>query len=88
VGDFRSFAASESWKLSPWNPNLEEVDQSISADELRRGWYDAASGDLRGFVNTDGPYVRKKGTPSHWCLLTTFDQARWVEPEKIDALEW
>lgn len=67
---------------------IREEDEVISATQLQDGHYDARVSHPSGAVYADGPFIRKQGTPDHWCLVATFDQARWVSPDKIDKLEW
>ena len=61
-----------------------ESEESISPDELARGWYDAP-----WFTRDQGePGARKSGTPAHWCLGTGEKHARWLDPAVIDQLDW
>ncbi len=88
VGDFTSYNADHGWRQ--WHTGLhwEDAEAAVSADELSIGWYDARGEDHSKSSLPFGPFIRKRGTPAHWCLVATHDQARWVEPGKIGELEW
>ncbi len=62
-----------------------ESDESVTSEDLARGYYDAAS------ISTTQPGAwcpRKKGTPAHWCLGVGGSAQRWLDPMMIDKLEW
>jgi len=82
----------EAWKgVSVWRLGhagalmIEDSDESVSAEEMTQGWYDAK---IAGDRFTYGPFKRKKNTPIGWCLLSTTNASRWIAPEKIHAASW
>jgi hypothetical protein len=36
----------------------------------------------------NSPFVRKKGTPAHWCLAWYMDKFYWLDPAKLDDTAW
>lgn len=86
VGDFRAFEESARWLPGSTSALIEEAAGRIAPEELVRGWYDARKPEAETWLY--GPYLRKRDTPADWCLLATYDQARWVRPDVISELEW
>lgn len=88
VGQYVATDPQRRWRLSHHSLRIEESETRVEAGELFAGWYNARIPQTSGTVYVDGPYMRKQGTPSHWCLIATYDEARWVSPEKVGELDW
>ena len=87
VGTFDTYSP-KGWTTTHQYPTPLLVNQDVSANELIQGWYDATPADTTALAQGQGPYIRKQNTPAHWCLLATYDVARWVDPMVIDKLKW
>ncbi|MEW6249312.1 MAG: hypothetical protein AB1716_01595 [Planctomycetota bacterium] len=47
----------------------------------------SANGTVESGV-VQGWGARKRGTPAHWCLGQGYSRQCWVDPAKIDQVEW
>lgn len=88
VGEFTADEDYRNWMHRHTGLYVQDTPEGISPDELSQQWYDARGDDLAKIAMPFGPFIRKKDTPAHWCLLATHDEARWVSPEIIGELKW
>ena len=83
AGTVRAFHGAKEWRLYH-SPKITDMPSSISETDIERGYYDltdATGGETQW-------WVRKKGTPAHWCLCQAGEKGRWVNPAKLGELDW
>jgi len=88
VGAFEAMENQCYWRQGHHGPFTNDVNQTVSPQELKQGWYDATPTDGHDFIKGSGPFVKKGNTPAHWCLVATYDVARWLDPAIIGELSW
>lgn len=85
VGTFMPDDKGTHWLLIQPGVRVYRTEGEISEEELSRGYYEVKVDED---PTRSAQFPRKKGTPSHWCLMVGEAYARWLTPDKIDKLSW
>jgi len=66
----------DAWRiLAASDTRPTDICGNITPEEMTQGYYDAGT-------------CRKRGTPADWCLASSEEYCRWINPRLIDALPW
>lgn len=58
---------------------------ALTRAELSDGYYDVP---LEPCPRDTTVPTRKTGTPAYWCLGISENHARWLDPQKLDDVDW
>lgn len=85
IGTFRTRSGHDRWwYMHGTYTRPEPRKETISDEDLARGYYDNTDADL-----TDHRHAcPKKSTPAYWCRAMNASHDRWLDPQTLDELEW
>jgi len=61
--------------------SFDEAGERLTRQELVQGFYEVSDAG-------SWPPQRRPGTPGHWCLVSSGDITRWLDPKLLDDLVW